>query len=203
VASIRDVDWGSLTTNFFFIFSPGLLEKMPVTYVATVATRPEEDIPLQNAVIETFPNVTAIHIREILETISGILKEIVRSVRFMSFFGLTAGLLILSAAIAATRVRRLRETVLFKTVGATRPILIAVMAVEYGLLGFVAALAGGLLSTGLSWGIVHFFLDIPWRFDPAVLLIGLAATIILTIATGFLTTYRILGEKPLAVLRSE
>ena len=77
------------------------------------------------------------------------------------------------------------------------------MVVEYGLLGFVAALVGSILSTGLSWGVVHFLLDIPWRFDPAVLLIGLTATVVLTIVTGFLTTYRILGEKPLAVLRSE
>jgi putative ABC transport system permease protein len=203
VASIRDVDWGSLSTNFFFIFSPGVLEKMPVTYVATVTTRPEEDTPIQNAVIGAFPNVTAIHLREVLETIAGILKEIARSVRFMALFGLMVGLIILSAAIAATRGRRLREMILFKTVGATRPTLIAVMIIEYGLLGLVAALVGGVLSTGLSWGVVHFFLDIPWRFDPAVLLIGLIATVVLTIATGFLTTYRILGEKPLAVLRSE
>ena len=121
----------------------------------------------------------------------------------MALFGLIVGLIILSAAIAATRGRRLREMILFKTVGATRPTLIAVMIIEYGLLGLVAALVGGVLSTGLSWGVVHFFLDIPWRFDPAVLLIGLIATVVLTIATGFLTTYRILGEKPLAVLRSE
>ena len=93
--------------------------------------------------------------------------------------------------------------ILFKMLGATRATLIAVMAVEYGLLGFVAALAGSVLSIGLSWGIVHFFLDIPWRFDPAVLLTGLITTFVLTILTGFLTTYRILGEKPLAVLRSE
>jgi putative ABC transport system permease protein len=203
VASLRDVDWGSFTTNFFFIFSPGALKGMPVTYVATVTTRQEEDMPLQNAVIETFPNVTAIHIREVLEIISGILQEIVRSVRFMALFGLLAGLIILSAAIYATRLRRLREMTLFKILGATRPTLIAVMTVEYGLLGFVAALVGGLLSTVLSWGIVHFFFDIPWRFDPAVLLTGLTGTIVLTILTGFLTSYRILGEKPLAVLRSE
>jgi putative ABC transport system permease protein len=203
VASIRDVDWGSFTTNFFFIFSPGALERTPVTYAATVTTRPEEDLSLQNAVVASFPNVTAIHIREVLETISKVLKEITRSVRFMASFGLLAGLIILAAAIAATRVRRLREMILLKTLGATRMILIAVMAVEYGLLGFAAALVGGMLSAGLSWGIAHFFLDIPWKFDPAMLLTGLIATIVLTILTGFLTTYWILGKKPLAVLRSE
>ena len=109
----------------------------------------------------------------------------------------------LSGAIAATRARRRHEMILFKTLGAARPTLIAMMAVEYGLLGFVAALVGALLSTGLSWWIVRFFLEIPWRFDPKTLLAGLIATVTITLLGGFLTTYRILGQKPLAVLRSE
>ena len=203
VASIRDVDWGSLSTNFFFIFSPGSLDGVPITYVATVTTRPEEDLPLQNAVVGAFPNVTAIHLREILGMITGILKEIVRAVRFMALFGLLVGLLILSTAIAATRHRRIHEMILLKTLGATRPTLIGIMAVEYGLLGLVAAAVGGVLSIGFSWGIVRFFLDIPWRFDTSTILMGLIVTIALTLLTGFLATYRILGQKPLAVLRSE
>ncbi len=203
IASIREVDWGSLSTNFYFIFEPGALDRSPVTYVATAATRPEEDLPVQNAVIGALPNVTAINLREVLETIAGILKEIIRTVQFMAGFGLLVGLIVLSGAIAATRARRRHEMILFKTLGATRPTLIAMMAVEYGLLGFVAALVGALLSAGLSWGIVHFFFDIPWRFDPKTLLIGLIVTVIITLLGGFLTTHRILGQKPLAVLRSE
>jgi putative ABC transport system permease protein len=95
------------------------------------------------------------------------------------------------------------EMVLFKTLGATRPTLIAIMAVEYALLGVIAAAVGGVLSTAVSFGIVHFFLDIPWEFQWSILSIGGGATVLLTVVTGFLTTYRILGEKPLAVLRAE
>lgn len=203
VASIRNVDWGSMSTNFFFIFSPAALEGAPVTYVATAVTRPEEDLPLQNAVIRAFPNVTVIPIREVLETIAGILKEITRTVRMMALLGLLVGLIVLSGAIAATRSRRVHEMVLFKTLGATRPVLIAIMAVEYTLLGLIAAAVGGLLSSAVSFGIVHFLLDIPWQFAWRTFLAGGLATVLLTVATGFLTTYRILGAKPLAVLRSE
>jgi putative ABC transport system permease protein len=192
-----------MTTNFFFIFAPGALDRAPVTYVATATTRPEDDLTVQNAVIGAFPNITVINLREVLETIAGILKEIIRTVQFMAAFGLLVGLIVLSGAIAATRARRRHEMILFKTLGATRPVLIAMMAVEYALLGLVASIVGGLLSTGLSWGIVHFFLEVPWRFDPLTVLIGLIATVIITITGGFLTTYRILGQKPLAVLRSE
>ncbi|NKE72210.1 ABC transporter permease [Candidatus Manganitrophus noduliformans] len=203
VTSIRDVDWGSLSTNFFFIFEPGALDGAPITYVATATTTPAEDLPIQNAVIRAFPNVTVIHLREILETIAGILREITRTVRFMALFGFAVGLIVLSGAIAATRARRLHEMTLFKTLGATRPTLLAIMAVEYGLLGLLAAAVGGLLSIGLSWGIVHFFLDLPWRFDGVSLLQGVIATLLLTLLTGFLMTYRILGQKPLAILRAE
>ncbi len=203
VTSVRDVDWGSLSTNFFFIFEPGALEGAPITYVATAATPQEADLPIQNAVIRAFPNVTVIHLREILETIAGILKEITRTVRFMALFGFAVGLIVLSGAIAATRARRLHEMTLFKTLGATRPTLLAIMAVEYFLLGLLAAAVGGLLSIGLSWGIVHFFLDLPWRFDGFSLLQGLIVTLLLTLLTGFLMTYRILGQKPLAILRAE
>ncbi|TAJ97886.1 MAG: FtsX-like permease family protein, partial [Candidatus Manganitrophaceae bacterium] len=163
VTSLRDVDWGSLSTNFFFIFEPGALDGAPITYVATAATLAEQDFPIQNAVLRTFPNVTVLHLREVLETIAGILKEITRTVRFMALFGFAVGLIVLSGAIAATRARRLHEMTLFKTLGATRPTLLAIMAVEYLLLGLLAALVGGLLSVAVSWGIVHFFLDLPWR----------------------------------------
>lgn len=203
VTSIRNVDWGSMSTNFFFIFSPAALEGAPVTYVATAVTKPEEDLPLQNAVIGAFPNVTVIPIREVLETIAGILMEITRTVQMMALLGLLVGLIVLSGAIAATRARRVYEMVLFKTLGATRPALIAIMAVEYALLGMIAAAVGGALSLAVSFGIVHFFLDIPWQFEWRILFAGMAATVLLTVATGFLTSYRILGEKPLAVLRAE
>ncbi|MBI3805669.1 MAG: FtsX-like permease family protein [Nitrospirae bacterium] len=203
VTSLREVDWGSLSTNFFFIFQPGALDGAPMTYVATATDRPEEDVPIQNAVIKSFPNVTVIHLREVLETVVGILTEITRTVRFMAAFALAVGLIVLAGSIAATRARRLHEMVLFKTLGATRSILLSILAVEYLLLGLIAALVGGLLSIGLSWGIVHFFLDLRWRFDGISLLLGLIAVLLLTLVTGFLMSYRLLKQKPLAVLRAE
>ena len=39
--------------------------------------------------------------------------------------------------------------------------------------------------------------------DPAPLALGLALTVTLAVVVGFLATYRLLGEKPLAVLRGE
>jgi putative ABC transport system permease protein len=77
------------------------------------------------------------------------------------------------------------------------------MAVEYALLGVIAVVVGGVLSLAVSFGIVHFLLDIPWEFQWGTLSLGMVAMVVLTVVTGFLTTYRILGERPLAVLRAE
>ncbi len=203
IGSIREVDWGSMAVNFYFIFPPAALAGAPETYVATVSADRSVDLPLQNAVIGEFPNITVIPIREVLETISKILREISRTVHFMALLCLSVGLIVVAGAIAATRARRVHEMVLFKTLGATRPDLMAMMAVEYAALGTLAALVGGGLSIAVSWGIVHFFLDIPWQMEWATLALGGLATIVLTLLTGFLTTYKVLGEKPLAVLRAE
>lgn len=203
ITSVRAVDWGSMAVNFYFIFSPVALAGAPETYVATVTADPAEDLPIQNAVIGAFPNITVIPIREILETIARILTEISRTVRFMALLALSAGLIVVAGAIAASRARRVHEMVLFKTLGATRPDLISMMAVEYTLLGCIAAMVGGGLSLGLSWGIVRFFLEIPWETEWLTVFGGGAATIALTVLTGFITSYRILGKKPLAALRAE
>jgi putative ABC transport system permease protein len=203
VTSVREVDWGSMTTNFYFIFSPAAMAGAPETFVATVTTESENDLPVQNAIIGKFPNVTVIPIRELLETIARILMEITRTVQVMAALGLLVGLIVLSGAIVATRAKRVHEMVLFKTLGATRPTLIGIMAVEYILLGILAAIVGGSLSIVVSWGVVRFFLDIPWQIEWGVLFVGTIGTVALTLLTGFLTTYRILGEKPLAILRAE
>jgi len=203
ISSVRTVDWGSMTTNFYFIFPPEALAGAPETFVATVTPNASDDRAIQNAVIDAFPNITIIPIREMLETIARILEEVARTVEFMAMLALTVGLVVVSGAIAATRGRRVHEMVLFKMLGATRPNLMVMMAVEYAFFGLLAAVVGGGLSVACAWVVVHYFLEIPWQFDWQILLIGGATTITLTVLTGFFVSYRTLGEKPLVALRAE
>ena len=92
---------------------------------------------------------------------------------------------------------------ILKTLGATRGVVGRIFAVEYALLGAGAGLAGTALAAVLSWAVLRFALDVPWSWAPATLLGGIAAAITLAVAVGALGTYRLLGEKPLRVLRSE
>jgi putative ABC transport system permease protein len=109
----------------------------------------------------------------------------------------------MAAALAATRYRRLYESVILKALGATRGLIARAFAVEYVLLGAVAGLIGLTLGSVLSWALLRYVFDLPWSIHPLVLGIGLLLTMVLTLIVGFASTYRILGQRPLAVLRHE
>src|SRR5438093_4267107 len=82
IASIRKVDWGNMSTNFYFIFEPGALEGAPMTYVATTRVDPQEEVPLQRAVVASFPNVSAINIRAVLDSVAQVVDRISLVIRF-------------------------------------------------------------------------------------------------------------------------
>jgi len=203
VTGLRRVDWQSLTTNFFFVLSPAALAGAPATWVATTRVPGAQEAALQNAVAAAFPNVTAIPLRDVLERVAAVLADIAVAVRLVALFTLGAGVVVLAGALAATRSQRLYESVVLRTLGATRGLVARAFAVEYGLLGAAAGLGGALLATILAWAVVRWVLDAPWSFDPVVLLVGFAASVTLAIAVGFLVTFRLLGQKPLPVLRRE
>jgi putative ABC transport system permease protein len=203
VASLREVHWGSLTTNFFVIFSPGALDETAMTAIATVRVPPSDDLSIQRAVVAAFPNVTAINIRHVLDAIGSVLTRLGRVVRLMAIFTVGAGLLVLAGVIATSRYRRLREAVLLKTLGATRGVIVRIFAVEYACLGATAGLIGAVLASLLAFVLLHFFLDVPWSVEPVRLAAGVLAAMLLTTLTGLLATYRLVGRKPLAVLREE
>jgi putative ABC transport system permease protein len=203
IASIRRVDWQSLTTNFFFVLSPAALAGAPATWVATTRVARAHEAALQNAVAAAFPNVTAVPLRDVLERVAAVLGDIAIAVRLIALFTLGAGVVVLAGALAATRSQRLYESVVLRTLGATRGVVARAFAVEYGVLGAAAGLGGAALATVLAWAVVRWVLEAPWSLDPLVLVVGVASSAALAIAVGFLVTFRLLGAKPLPVLRRE
>jgi putative ABC transport system permease protein len=203
VRSIRKVEWGNFSTNFYMILSPGSLEGAPITYVGTLRVTSDEEVPIQQAVVASFPNVSAIHIGDVLQNFARVLDRLSLAIRAVALFCVLAGGLVMGAALAATRYRRLYESVILKALGATRGLIVQSFAVEYALLGGVAGLIGLWLGSLLSWAVLTYFFELTWSLHPSVLISGMALTIVLTLIVGFLSTYRLLGQRPLAVLRHE
>jgi putative ABC transport system permease protein len=203
VSNIRKVEWNNFSTNFYLILSPGALEGAPLTYVATVRVKPDEEAPLQQAVVDAFPNVTAINIGEVMTSFAGVLEHLSFAIRAIAVFCILAGSIVMAAALATTRYRRLYESVVLKALGATRLLIAGSFAVEYTLMGTVAGITGILLASALSWGVLHFVFDLPWAFQPRILVGGLCFTVLLTVTVGFLSTFRILAKRPLEILRHD
>src|SRR5262245_16815096 len=201
VMSLRKVDWQSLNANFFMIVSPGTLDGAPLSYIATARVAPSAELAVQDAVVQAFPNVTAIPVRDVLERVGRVVDQIGVAVRIVALFVIAAGLVVMASALAASRYQRLYESVLLRTLGASRATVARAFAVEYGCLGGAAGVGGTLLAAVLAWVVLHFLLEVPWTFEPATLALGVGVPIGLALAVGFLATYRLLGQKPLPVLR--
>ena len=203
VQSMRQVDWGGFTMNFFMILSPGALEGAPMTYIASAKVEAEEELPLQHALVRALPNVTAIKIGDVLANVARLLEQLAWAIQGIALLSMVSGAVVMTAAVSSTRFRRLYESAILKAIGGTRGVVVASFAVEFAVIGGLAGLIGVGLASALSWAILHFFLDLAWTVQPLVLGWGLMATVGLAVVVGFLSTFKILGEPPLAVLRQE
>jgi putative ABC transport system permease protein len=203
VFNLRHVEWQTFNTNFFVIFSPGALDGAPTTWLATARVPPADELAVQSAVTAAFPNVTAIPVREVLERIASVLDQIALAIRLLAGVSIATGLIVTAGALGVSRHQRLYQSVILKALGATRGLVARMFAVEYALLGAAAGVGGTALAAALTWGVLHWALDVPWGGSLVTLGWGIAASALLALGVGFLGTFRLLGRRPLAVLRSE
>jgi putative ABC transport system permease protein len=203
VMSLRKVDWQSFTTNFFMILSPGALDGAPAVYVAAARVPAALERGLQDQIVAAFPNVTAIPLRDVLGRVAGVLGDIAVAVRLIALFTLGTGVVVLVGSLASTRYQRLYESVVLRALGATRGAVARTFAVEYACLGATAGVGGTALAALLAWMVLQFVLDVPWAPGLGPWLLGPVVTVAVAVLVGFLTTFRLLGERPLAVLRQE
>jgi putative ABC transport system permease protein len=157
---------------------------------------------LQRALFAQYPTVTTINIADILDTIQHVVGQITLVIRFLAGFSILSGMVILASSVASTRFRRVREVVVLKTLGATRPRIAGVFSIEFVVLGMLAGTTGVLFGNGLSRLLLHIA-DVPFVSDVVADLAGIGLTALLAVGTGWVASFRILGQKPLEVLREE
>lgn len=203
VASLRDIDWESLSLNFAMLASPGMLEHAPHGIVATVRIDPARQGALLRAVTDALPNVTGILVADVLRTIAGLLAQIAAALRATGLLTLAAGVLVLSGAVAAAQRVRTLEAVILKTLGATRRQILAAWLVEFGVLGASAGLIAGAIGTAVSFWVMRHLLETDWVFLPGVLALTELGAIMLTLVLGYASVGAALRAKPAALLRNE
>jgi putative ABC transport system permease protein len=204
VASIREVDWQRVQPNFFVVFPEGVLESAPQFYaLVTRADSARVSANLQRAVVQQFPNVSVIDLRLILNTLDSILTSVSDAVRFIALFTIVTGFAVLASAILSSRSRRLRESILLKSLGAPRLQIITVIVAEYFFLGLISCAAGALLGIFASWGLTFYFLGTVVRVSWAPVLLILILINAATVLAGVLGSWGIFRRSALEALRVE
>jgi putative ABC transport system permease protein len=204
VASLRKVDWRRMQPNFFVVFPLGVLEEAPAFHVlVTRVNSSEQSARMQRAVVQQFPNVSAIDLTMVLQTVDTLLSKISFVIRFMALFTVGTGLLVLAASVLTGRYQRLQESILLRTLGASRRQIWQVLLVEYSCLGTLAALTGLLLALLSSWALSVFVFKIGFSVTFWPLLATLVVVSGLTIMTGLLSSRGIGSYPPLEILRKE
>ena len=203
VACIERTESIRMTGRFEFLFNAGQLENLPAVYYGSARVRPADVAALQRVVYQKFPTVTVVNVADVMQIVEDVVQRIAAVIRFISGFTILAGAVMVASSVAGTRFRRMREVVTLKTLGATRRRIAWIFSVEFLALGTVSGLMGSLLAEGFAALVLKRLLQID--FHLALPTLGSAVVIAALVATvaGWAASFRILGRKPLEILRDE
>jgi putative ABC transport system permease protein len=204
VASTRTVKWDTPQPNFFVVFPAGVLESAPQFFATTINTTSREaSLTLQQDIVRDYPNVSAIDVGLVIETVRNFIDKVTFVIQFIGLFSIITGLIVLAGSAATSRFQRIREAVLLRTLGASKKQVIKIQVIEYVLLGVMASITGLILSLGASTLIAYFYFDI--EFVPNFAIIGVEILILtaLVLVIGLLNTRGVHNKPPLEVLRAE
>ena len=202
VAALYRADGQHLGARVPFELPSGQLKGDVATWYGGAHIDPKQVATLERALFAAYPTVTVINLADVLVRIESVVDQITFVVRFLAGFSIFAGLTILAASIASTRFRRMREAVVLKTLGATRMRIVRTFSVEFSVLGLLAGMVGVIFANLLTRVLLHK-LDVGFHIEWWAAAIALAGTAMLATATGWIASYRILGLRPLEVLREE
>ena len=191
--SVRIKPANSATEELVFV-QGGFLEVQP---------DPAARVAFQRALVKSFPNVSAIDVREIVRSIRDVVDNVSLGVTVVGIVMLVGGTLILIGAVAMTKFQRLYDAAIYRTLGASTRRLTAMVTVEYGVLGALAGLLGAGGAGLMSWVLARYLFEIDWRPAPGMLLAGVLLTAGLVSVVGLIASADVLVRKPLATLKGE
>jgi putative ABC transport system permease protein len=183
VTSLRKVDWTSMRANFFAMYPVSRLDGVPASYMG--AFRAPATPGFDNALVRQFPNVTAVDMSATINQVQRILDQVVRAVEFLFGFTLAAGLVVLFAAVSATREERAREFAIMRAVGAQNRLLRQVQRIELAGVGLLAGFLASVVASAVGWALARYVFDFSWTVSLWVPLLGSVAGALLALAAGW------------------
>jgi putative ABC transport system permease protein len=205
IGNMRNIDWQGLGINFVLVFSPSAFKGAPHTHIATL-TEPhpsaEEDARIIKTVADSYPMVTSVRVREVMQTIGSVVTNLVLAIRGASAVTLISAILVLGGALAAGHRHRVYDAVILKTLGATRARLLAAYALEYLLIGLATAVFGVIAGSVAAYLIVTRLMTLSFVWDAGSAAAVVASALVVTVGLGLAGTLLALNQKPATVLRN-
>lgn len=183
ITSLRKVDWGSMRANFFAIYPVSRMPEVPSTYMT--AFRAPDVKGFDNTLVRHFPNITVVDMSTTLLQVQRVLDQVIRAVEFLFGFTLAAGLIVLLAAVTATREDRAREFAIMRAVGASAGLLRQVQRAELLGVGLLAGFLASLVAAAVGWALARFVFEFDWAVSLLVPLAGALAGAVLALAAGW------------------
>ena len=204
LGSTRSIDFANMRTRFFIMFPTGVLEDAP-QFQVLVSKSPDVTTTARyrSAVVKAFPNVSVIDLSSILETLNGILAKVSYIVKFMAAFSILTGLIVLISSLFLSKFQRIKESVLLRTLGASRKQIFRINATEYLVLGSLSALTGIAIAIASSYLIAKWQLEIDFSLNWTPILFVFLFIVGLTVIIGLFNSREVVNKAPLEVLRKE
>ena len=204
VSSIREIKFNSMFTRFFVLFPKGVLEKAPqFQVIVTKSPDIQTTTNYRREVVKAFPNVSVIDLGNILATINSILNKVSYIIKFMAGFSILTGFLVLLSSLILSKFQRIKESVLLRTLGASRRQIFRINAVEYTLLGALSALTGIFIALIASYFLATYMFGIDYAILWTPIIAMFIVVTALTVLIGLSNSREVLNKSPLEVLRRE
>ena len=204
VGSLRSVDWNRIQTNFLVVFPSGVLEEAPQFHVLlTRIPDKETSARFQQAIVQQFPNISIIDLGLVLRVLDNLLEKVGFVIRFMAAFSIITGLVVLIASVLISKYQRVQESVLLRTLGASRKQIFVITALEYFFLGSLAAFTGILLSLSGSWMLATYSFETSFTPQWLYLFLVFLSICFLTVIIGLANSRSVVTRSPLEILREE
>jgi putative ABC transport system permease protein len=200
ITSLRKVDWASMRANFFMLFPVAQMPDLPMTYMAAFRS-PERSAGFDNALVKQFPNITSVDMRSTLAQVQRVMDQVIRAVEYLFGFTLAAGVMVLLAAVGASRQAREREYAIMRALGASRHLLAQVQRTELLGLGWLAGFMASTMALVVGWALARFAFEFAWAPPLWAPLAGGALGAALAWAAGSLSLSGVLRQPVMQTLR--
>lgn len=208
ITSLRKVDWGSMRVNFFVMYPVAQMTDVPVSYISAfraperqAAVNGEKPRSFDNELVKAFPNITNVDMSSTIAQVQRVLDQVIRAVEYLFGFTLAAGLVVLFAAITATREERAKEFAIMRAVGARASLLRQVQRAELAGVGLLAGFLASIVALAVGWGLARYVFDFSWTGSWTVPLLGSLAGAALALAAGWWGLRSVLNTPVVETLR--